>query len=261
LLVNLFENPKLITAHEKILAKLKGRNCDILEDLSFYQEEVAASGESTDKSYHINSVLENMNKERRYKEYFGKIADSHIEIEKLGVCKYAKPYTTIVSLEDSLDYILHRLCKAEVSNIRSIPNYFEVSRAILKLNYKGMEGLNFNWLMNADGNLARFLVEMHENTNDDSDNRAGDFVHEFINRLIQEVSHVTEYISFYYNTLLERDSSVIRSKSFCSFVISTDKKLDDVLYLRSAGFEDYAIRVRSFERKEYLHSSELRYVE
>jgi hypothetical protein len=258
LLIDLFKDTRLINENSKNLGLLRNRKCDVMEDLSYYEQEVACS---IDKGFHISSVLSNKDAPRSYFDFYGKISDSHNEIEKLGVCKYAKPYTTILSLEDSLDYILHRLCKADIAKVRSISEYDLLSRSLLKLNFDGMKGFTFEEFFKADTNVEKFLLSMYNSVPSESEDKNHDFLLSFVSSLIKEVSAVAEYISFAYNASLDKDTSVIRSKSFCSFVLTTSNKLEDELVIRSDGFDDYSLKVRSFERKEYLSGLELKYSE
>ncbi|MNE90610.1 hypothetical protein D3C80_1881480 [compost metagenome] len=53
----------------------------------------------------------------------------------------------------------------------------------------------------------------------------------------------------------------MRSKNFCSFVFSTASKMDGDLIIKSEGFDDYTLKIRSFAKKEYSQNLDLKYAE
>ena len=252
MLIHLFQDEDLINKSSTKLGQLRTRNCDIITDLSHYHQEVAASA---DAKFHIDSVIKTMHTSRSYREIFGKITDSHSEIEKLGVCKYAREYTAIVSLEDSLDYILHRLSGADVSKIRNIFGYREISRGLLKLNYEVLEFFNFSSLFDVDTKLNSYLDKLLEQAAEGE----VPFLNLFIQDVLTESSKVIEYIGFFYNDTLP--DSAIRSKTFCSFIISTATHVEDEILIHSQGKDDYRIKVRSFKKGEYLNKTDILYIE
>lgn len=258
MLINLYKETRLIRESSKAIGLLKGRGCEIVDDLSFYNQEVAST---VDEEFHIKSVLKVLNDKRQYTEFSGRICDSHIEIEKLGVCKYAKPYTTIISLEDSLDYILHRLCGASIQAIRSIPGYTELSRSLLKFNFDALYSFTVESLLGVDEKLDKFISSFVKDTPEHLEDIEMEFLLGFARAIISEASSIVEYVSLYYNSIQPKDMSVIRSKSFCSFVLTTAERLDMDLIIRSEGFDDYVLKVRSFGKKEYLRKIDLKYAE
>lgn len=258
LLIDLYKETKLLRESSKVLGILRGKGCDILENLDYYDKEVAAS---LDEEFHIKSVRGNRDQKRNYEELFGKISDSHNEIEKLGVCRYGKPYTTIISLEDSLDYVLHRLSGASIENIRNVRGYDTLSRALMKLNYEALQGFTVDSFLSLDARLDKYVMSLFSKVDDSDGMEQNTFLLSFIRNILMEASSVTEYVSFYFNSLQEQGTSVIRSKSFCTFVITSAQKLDGEIIIRDSGYEDYKLLVRSFEKKEYASNIELKYAE
>lgn len=242
-----------------------GRDCDILTDLSAYE---TASSSDLDRQFHIDSVRENFRKDRKYMEIPVGMSDSHIEIEKLGVCKHQKAYSVILSMEDSLDYLLHRLTGARLDNIRNVPDYKQISRALLKLNYPALGDKNIGVFRDCDEKIDEYFEKLFIEAKGDTPNEKVDNVQsEFFMSVLKELKWVLDYTTFHY-FLTKKNSPefasksgglVLRSRSFCSFVMTSDVKLEDELILRCEGNDDYRLQVRSFERNEYFESMSLSY--
>lgn len=257
MLIDLYKDYDVSKNLNQRIGLVKKRLCTVEADLSYYNNEVACS---SDTDFHIKSVLETFRVPRSYDDLYSNSCDSHNEVERLGVCKHAKKYTTIVSLEDSLDYVLHRLSKCSVMAVRSMSNYYDFSRSLLKLNLDFLEKFSVEHLLNLDENLDKYLVSLlyDEDGNEKSDE---DYMLSFIKDVLNEVGRVVDYVGLYFKEAQPEKSCVTRSKSYCSHILSTDEKLDNVIIIRSEGFDDYQIRVRSFTRMEYFKNVDLRYVE
>jgi hypothetical protein len=258
LLVNLYSESKLIREGSKTLGSLRKKGCEVIDDLSGYESQVACT---VDEDYHIRSVLTAKDSEREYSEFMGKISDSHLEIEKLGVCRYAKEYTTIISLEDSLDYILHRKCGADLQAVRSIEGYDVLSRNLLKFNFDGLLGFTVDSLCGVDPKLDAFIASLVKDTPEHTDGVENEFLLEFVKSVILESCSIIEYVGLYYNSVQSKGTSVIRGKSFCSFVLTTAERQDGEIVIVSEGYSNYKLKVRSFAKKEYAQNLNLRYAE
>lgn len=252
--IDLYKDRNISAELNKNVGNLRTKGCDILDDLTYYEQ---ASFSGFDQSYHVRSVLEHKNKKREYYDMYGKICDSHIEIEKLGVCRYAKPFTTILSLEDSLDYVLHRLTGASIDKIRSIPQYTLLSRSLLKLNYEVLDQASIAPLFGVDARLDDYLINIIEDSAPEGEHA---WAFKFIGSLLAQASTIVEYASFCYKLMRPPGECVIRSKSFCSFVMTSSQHLEEEVILSSEGVSDYPIQIRSFGRKEYLQGVDLKYV-
>lgn len=237
------------------IAYLANRKCDIVGDLSCYDQ---MSSEDLDTQFHIESVNKNKGRARTYSDIMGSITDSHIEIEKLGVCNYHRKYSVIISMEDSLDYLLHRLSGSSIESVRNMPNYKNVSRALMKLNYSALED-DFGSLRECDPKVDEFFSKIFvESAGDSIEQKSAEFQKQFVISLWSELKKVLEYTALTYYFANE-GNLVLRSKSLCSFVMTSNTKMEDKLTLRSKGHDDYTIFVRSFERNEYLEKIDLEY--
>jgi hypothetical protein len=234
------------------------RKCEVIDNLDIYKTK---SSEDFDEKFHIESVVKAMGTDRKYYRIFGDMYDSHNEIEKLGVCKHCRKYTTIISLEDSLDYILHRLSGCSTDKIRQLSDYDRVSRALMKLNFDALEGIHFGDLRMLDDKMAAFLdkILLEVGTNSDEEDISAEFVERFASTLFSELKRVLEYVVFNYLFSLNKGVAVLRSKSLCSFVLSSYERLETDIIIKSEGYEDYSIKVRSFEKWQYLEDFKLKY--
>jgi hypothetical protein len=233
------------------------RKIELVEGLDDY---LTKSASDPDTAYHIKSVLAAKEETKRtYTNVFGNMMDFHHEVEKLGIVKHRLRYTSIISLEDSLDYILHRLSGADMENIRAIPNYKSISRALLKLNYDALDA-EFGVFSSADKKLASYMENLYMEVEvEDEEERSLKFVDKFVSAVIREVQLVLEYVAFSYYFAQERNTFIPRSKSLCSFVATCQNNLQEELILQSPGFSDYTLYVRSFERWKYCENIALEY--
>lgn len=263
MLINLFEDKNLVTKSGKLLGYMTTqRPYELADDLTRYD---SLSSEDLDTRFHLESVKDYKGLSRTYTNIFGCLTDSHNEIEKLGVCKGHKRWNVIVSLEDSLDYILHRLCGADMNNIRNMPNYKQVSRALLKLNYEAMVA-SFGDLREADEKVDSYFTQLFSSTEtEDLEEAALNFQKTFVLKIMSQLSTILEYVvlAYYYDTVesagYKKGALVLRSKSLCCFVLSSDVKIEEELIIKSPGFEDYTLKIHSFEKYEYLEKMSLEY--
>lgn len=254
--IDLFEDSSIIVRAGQPLGYMADRKCEVVENLDIYKDKIA---EDLDEKFHIESVVKASGTDRTYVRLFGDMTDSHNEIEKLGVCKHCRRYTTIISLEDSLDYILHRLTGCSVEKARSLTSYDVVSRALMKLNFDAMEGIEFGHIMETDPAVSSYLDKLYSSLDCEEENKQFEFLSMFTSSMFSEIKRVLEYTVFEYLFSLDKGTAVLRSKSLCSFVLTSDKKLEDELIIKCEGFEDYRLKVRSFEKWQYLEDFKLKY--
>ena len=201
---------------------------------------------------HIKDVISNIDKGRRYTSIFGKASDSHFEIEKLGICKGCKKYTTILSLEDSLDLILHNLCDCDYNLLfDNIKDYQRFSRGILSVNYDIMGNLTLDNLFGIDKKLDDYLINLNMNSKD-----SYNFLEKFYNLILDNAGELAECLAVLVKkNLAERGIKIVyRSKGYCSFVFTSDVPINEDLIINGK----YGIRLNSYLAKEYTkHASRM----
>lgn len=249
MLVNFFED-EVLKNMEKPLNKMYERDCFLDSGIEHYK---SYQTDDPEIRMHIDSVISCVGTKREYISICGNKQDSHGELEKTGLCRYMKRYTAILSLEDSLDYILHRITHIPTAVFRSIPNYYDFSRSLLKLNFEALEGMSFESLTSADARMGEYLSTMYIAASKE-ENAEFNFLNTFLTAISQELSKILEYTSAYYYLKKKKDdpSLVLRSKSLASFVMTSDQKEETQLVLKQSGFEDYTINIKFFEKGEYI---------
>ena len=240
--IDLFNSSDLLREKKRLAGYLTKRNLEIVNDVSEY-----ASFTSKDvfTEEHVKSILANISRERKYNTVFGKTVDSHLEIEKIGVGNGCKRYTTVLTLEDSLDLILSRLSGCSYNKIfMRLQNYKLFSRAILNINYNLMSDLSFDNLLNLDDSLDNYLVRLSADSKDNSE-----FLKRFYAEVIKNAGDLIEYLAIALKETLKRKNIdiVYRSKGLCSYVFTSDIPINDILELE----DGYSIKLNSYEMREY----------
>lgn len=240
--IDLFSDKHLMDNTLKIMAPLTRREFKLSKSISEYNN---MQPDSIYMKRHLKEVLTKYNKPRSHYSRFGLKIDSHIELEKIGVGMDSKPYRIIISLEDSLDYLLHCVCNADIQAIyENVPDYKRISRGMLNIDFDLLVGLGFNALVGVDHNLDRYL-----------------------NNLLQEYDDVRESVFYLYKVILEKAQAiisyiavalkyyyeergirlVIKSRSACSIVLASDEPISEEILINN----EYIIKVRSYKIKEY----------
>jgi hypothetical protein len=186
---------------------------------------------------------------REYNDLLGSMNDSHIEVEKLGICESQGPFTVVLSLEDSLDYILHLLTGTSTEKIRTLPDYRELSRAIMKINPEALGELTFNLFSQVDPALSSYLQDLVRESEDTES-----FVERFFTKIFTQADRILEYICgyLYINLQATGRKVVIRSKSIYCYVFSTASEINEELTLKIPGKEDYKLLLKSYKAREYI---------
>lgn len=259
MLIDLFSNLDLINKNSKLIARLRARDFNTTEDLSYYEN---MNSETPDEEYHVSKILKALElPKREYFEKFGEWIDSHYEIFKLGIDIYAKPHTIIVSMEDSLDYLLH--CKTGVDplKIRSIENYYNVSRYFLKPNLFEKE-IKLNLLFGIAPELDTYLLDLFERCteDDEEDTLVYSYVKTFLKELVSEATKIAEYIGIEIIDSLPEKTCSMRSQGLSGCVLSSALEVEPtkIQIVGRSGYK-YEMNIRSFKRKEFADCLEYRF--
>ena len=278
--VNLFANDRIMNSYSRDLHHLSTKPVDI--GVVFGQNvdryKVANPEDSSDVLFHKAHALGYFDvRKKTYENCFGALYDRHHELAKLNILLGYGPYVTIISLEDSLDYVLHSLCGCNIQKVREIPKYQELSRALLKLNFgENLYNFAISDFVGIDPKLNHFIKQLEldakasmlegedavdEEEDSEEFNEILDvrFLTAFITKIITKVDDINKYLG--YNYKLERGEAVtVKSKSACSFVLAAKERFEHNMTIKAPGCDDYTLYVRSFERGEYETKIDLPYV-
>lgn len=269
--VYLYENSKICSSYARDLHHLSTKPFQVDlsygVDLSIYKKDEMF--DSIDKRFHRDRALEASNVNvKTYSTLFGSLlSDYHHELCKLNVLRGFDQYVTVISLEDSLDYILHSICGCDISAVRNIPNYFDLSRGLLKLNTEEFMNFSMGSFIDIDPELNKYLISLEAKAaksleEEDDEEELTDINQKVLTYFIKDITErsdtINKYLGYWYKR--ERpDTTVVKSKSLCSFILSSKEKYVHPLTLSTADKCDYDIMIRSFERYEYAENISLRY--
>lgn len=250
MLINLFKDDSICEKTGKIKAPLVRRDFILSTDIENYKN---CTSDDPYVQWHAKEVLSKCNKNKSYTNKMIDIKmDTHIELEKAGLGKDDRPYRTIVSLEDSLDYILASVCKGDWRNIYKMPNYRDISRALLNLNLDAIGDLNFENLIGLDEELNKYFLNLCKYN--DNVKRIIYFFYRDILLKGQDIAcYIAVYLKYYYQE--QGVKLVVKSMSGSSVVLTSPIDIDIKVELP----DDYSIFVKSFKPNEYLYSSNFEY--
>lgn len=250
LYVDLFKDKDICEKVGKITAPLVRRDFVLSQDISNYK--TFETDDLTIK-HHIKEVLSKAHRNKTYRHPLFPIKiDSHIELEKAGLGKDERPYRVIISVEDSLDYVLHLTTGADWRNIHKMPNYKLISKGILNLDLDTIGNLEFSNLIGLDKEFDKYLAEL--NKYEDSIKRV---LYCFFNDTLSKAQDIVSYLAVYLKYYFEEQGIrlVIKSMSADAIVIASNQPIDLKLELP----EDYSIFVKSFKVNNYIYSSNIEY--
>lgn len=182
--------------------------------------------------------------------------DSVWELECLGVGEYSKEYTVVIDLGDALDFVMHCEFNSSIDELRAIPSYEAVSRAIMNFDFKGVDS-EFGVILGASQCVSMcFAMMLNEMSNSpDSmdatvDERMSRAVYKFYARILDKASSIKNYVV----SALQKEyprCMIYRSKTFSSVILSSSIALNGPLELCSSSGVRYSLDVRSYSRYEW----------
>lgn len=231
------------------VAKLHNKQLSVVGDYSEYLNEMP---KTIFEETHLRNLMSASINRRIYRDTLGIMCDSSLDLEVIGVTKYAKDDTVLFTLQDSLDLVLNYLCDVDMNVLRTLPNYQQISRGILNADHTMLDGIPFGDLLGLDSRLDAYLIRI---------NTTSISYEDFLNKFFIEVTsacntllhqYVMQYRS-YYNDLGLR--LPLRSKNISSVVFGSEIEIDDKMEL----VPGYFIHIKSYKRCEYInHINEIR---
>lgn len=231
------------------VGKLNNKQLSVIGDYSEYLNQMPST---IFEETHLHNLTNASVDRRVYRDTLGILCDSSLDLEVIGVTKYAKNDTVLFTLQDSLDLVLNYLCDVDMNVLRQLPNYQQISRGILNADHRLLDGIPFGDLLGLDSRLDAYLIRI---------NTTSISYEDFLNKFFIEVTsacntllhqYVMQYRSYYSDLGLKLP---LRSKNICSIVFGSEIEIDDKMEL----VPGYFIQIKSYKKCEYMkYVNELR---
>lgn len=200
---------------------------------------------------------------RKYVEIGGSGRDNLYELETLGIAEFSKNYVMIMDFSLALDYVLHRLYKCKMEDIRKIEDYDLISSAILNCSFDNVDSnFTFQRLMSVSDELAmavaRLSEKAKENTSLPINKQVSWMVYQFYKDILSELNRVKFYAMMMVCSKIQRiaeHKGVIRSESFSTILATTDVRINEMVELVQSNRKEvlpYGVSVRSYAPFEYM---------
>lgn len=252
--IDLFKNKDILDKSKKINSKAKLRNFKISCSPTEYIEKVKGMVKTPSVLDHLYNIEElalvgSVDKEERYDKFSYFSFDPWNELERLGLGTYARKYTCTLSMEDSLAFILSYLSGCDESVIKSMDNYFELSRGIMKMSPPYLGNFSVNKLLNVDHKLDVYLNEVYLKSEQNTEDFALTLFCEIYDVVEKTLDYLTSFITVEYGRQI-----AIASRGLSSVVVYSDIELPTEFELK---YEDRSLilcnyNYRKFEYGEYL---------
>lgn len=242
--------------------KMLTRNYEILPQYSDLAGMDSYFSNKEELKYYKDTLFVKLKRGRNY-SYIGEASrDSLYELETLGVGTYTQGYVWIADFSKSLDYVLHRLYRCNMEQIRKIEDYDLISGSIMNCNFSRMDStITFERLLHASDELlyaiGRLSKEAKEKESLNVNNQVSWMIFQFYKSIISELHDVKYYTMMMLcaaNGLGLEKKGVIRSNNFSSIVATASRRFDGMvtIHQKDSSIEDYQIAVRSYAPYEYL---------
>lgn len=206
-----------------------------------------ASPKNKMEEYHISNVLLNWNKVKDITGCFGLAMDSKIELEKAGLSIDKKPYRVIISLEDSLDYILSNITQCNLEGLsKQIKGYRELSRGLLNLDLESIKNKRLDCLINIDPRIDNYFLRLVRSTESSLDVMMT-FIKDIVRCAYDAIAYIALYIKYFYEG--QGHSVVVKSRGSCSVVLTSTVEINEDITLD----EIYTLHIKSYEGNDYIN--------
>lgn len=241
--ISLFSEQRVIENSTKLLAPLSSRAFTFCGNIDFYDNFNPVT--EYEKS-HIKKIISNYEKERTYENIYELKMDSHIELEKAGLSKDAKPYRVVVTLEDCLDLVLSKLLNVKLSNLKNdLENYQVLSRGILNQDWDLLGYNRFDNLIGVSDEFDNYLHKLMTTHNT---------VRQALYHMFRDILKLSHNMISYIATALKYhygDKGVtitVKSRTASTVVLTSNTRIDETIVLDA----DYEIYVKSYAVNEYI---------
>lgn len=189
-------------------------------------------------------------------------------LELLGIGNYAKQYTIFFDFKNELAFFLHMLSGCSTEQIKSIPDYYDLSRSLLTYNKERLEEFDLSCIFGLDPNLDEYLVTLLGRISTDlncsllkTDDVTAEFAYKFYIELMNEVAHVRDYTALEFCTLKKNElNTIYRSKGFADAICTADRPFTEPVEICNVGehgiTESLVIIPECYEKCQYAFKEE-----
>lgn len=161
-------------------------------------------------------------------------SDRFWKIELTGIPEFSKDYSIMIDLSDNLAEILSLLCGCDPTAVRRIPNYHDISNAIMNNNFDAAGSSNFGVFYDVDLNLNAYLAKTLYKSGEqfselqDIERIVNHFIFTIMMDVLCKAEQVKTYIAAAIKNYLEQDTKdlfIIKSFTFSSVICTSAKDL------------------------------------
>lgn len=257
------------------ISRVRGRKLQIDSSYLLLYLDTVTQDDILSKAHKV--AVKKFNNTARYTPNVILSYDRWLEIEKLGMSRYSRKYSTVISFSDSLDLILSsmlsindkQLVREAISNKC---NYVAMSRGILTQNEYLLDICKASDLVNVHPKLDEFLAYLYQSTDKskmrdynggivDLSSLVCDTAEEKFNMLFN--CYVLRYarnilasiVTNYYRELKENNSNsiLLSSEGVSEMVMYSDIDINEDIKIIMPSGEELIATVRSFKEKEYAN--------
>lgn len=181
---------------------------------------------------------------RKYLNKLGLVVDSHYKLESLGLSSLSRDYTTIIDYSKALDFILANLSGCSCLNLKGLPKYEDISKALLTLDTNSFD-ISLEELMFVDSNLDNYLNSCLTYNSEIS------CMEKILGDILRFCNSMMYYIGFYIQQNI--DHAVCRSFGAGGIVITSNEELpfSEIEIYSKDGKVSCALPCITFNNKEY----------
>lgn len=241
--------PVLTTSAEKIINELNSIQC-VDEKFVAYKNQLISTLDRPKEliSFETVDIEDNVTSKA--------VADSHFNLETLGVCRYCDTYTVVIDLSNILDLVLHRITGCNPDKVSEMPNYEEFSKALLGFKETANPTLLFRDFITVDTEVSKWINDFipKYNTDDVNQENAIEKTIMMLAEIQTQIIFTLNDFKFYIASHLSQYAGVkIRSFDYDRIIVSHFKELDADCTLILDGYKR-KINVKSYKKFEYAHA-------
>lgn len=145
----------------------------------------------------IDKLITNVSESQRYIKDGPLCFDKDYEIQKLGIARHwTGQYVVELDFSECLDLVLHNTFGCSLENIRKIPDYLRISKAILSYDNDRMAEICFSSLFGVDPKLDEYFAKKSfelEGQFTNIDDAVSELIIDFSNKVYNGVGAIRDY--------------------------------------------------------------------
>lgn len=181
--------------------------------------------------------------------------DSVYVLEAMGLGRYSYEYQVIFDFSDKLDYYLHKITGCSSEAVRELPNYNEVSYAVLNNDYSRIPNTSFDALIKLDRYIGNYFISLMVKAQErgllGDAACTKDVTYQFYTQLLSTMSDDRDYLITSLRSKFRGRNFVYRSKNLSSAVVSAEFPFEEEITLKQESYEDCIIQPHCYKRYEY----------